>query len=186
MFYSVKGLELGFRDATTEDADAVAALHADSWRRNYRGAYRDSYLDGDVFEERQEVWRARLRSEAGDRFTVVAIGGHEVVGFVHMVMDHDPQWGSLLDNLHVQEAWKRKGIGAELVRQAAGRLVVLRPGTPAFYLWVLAQNVAAQRFYEALGGRLVETAERGPFPGGGSAMGHRMAWDDARSLLGPH
>src|SRR5579862_4654676 len=27
------------RAATPEDADAIAALHADSWRRNYRGAF---------------------------------------------------------------------------------------------------------------------------------------------------
>ncbi|MBV9411286.1 MAG: GNAT family N-acetyltransferase, partial [Acidimicrobiia bacterium] len=36
------------RVATIDDVEAIAALHADSWRRNYRGAYLDSYLDGDV------------------------------------------------------------------------------------------------------------------------------------------
>jgi hypothetical protein len=32
------------RTATSADAVAVAALHADSWRRHYRGVYRDEYL----------------------------------------------------------------------------------------------------------------------------------------------
>ncbi len=43
------------RHAGPEDAEQVAALHADSWRRHYRGAYADSYLDGDVVAERMQV-----------------------------------------------------------------------------------------------------------------------------------
>lgn len=45
-----------FREATGADAMAVATLHAESWRAFYRGAYRDEYLDGDVFEDRLRVW----------------------------------------------------------------------------------------------------------------------------------
>jgi len=39
-----------FHEATERNIDAVAALHAESWRRNYRGAYSDDFLDGEVFE----------------------------------------------------------------------------------------------------------------------------------------
>jgi hypothetical protein len=42
-----------YLDANSCDADSIAALHADSWRRHYRGAYLDSYLDGDAVSERQ-------------------------------------------------------------------------------------------------------------------------------------
>jgi hypothetical protein len=49
-----------YLDATHRDADSIAALHADSWRRHHRGAYLDSYLDGDVVVDRQAVWRSRL------------------------------------------------------------------------------------------------------------------------------
>jgi len=34
-----------FRTGGPDDAGAVALLHADSWRRNYRGVYADAYLD---------------------------------------------------------------------------------------------------------------------------------------------
>ena len=60
------------RDATAHDSEAVAALHADSWRRNYRGAFPDAYLDGEVFADRRAVWTERLREAAADAFTVVA------------------------------------------------------------------------------------------------------------------
>jgi hypothetical protein len=43
------------RMATLADSAAIATLHADSWRRHYRGAYSDQYLDGNIVEERQAV-----------------------------------------------------------------------------------------------------------------------------------
>ncbi|HEV2638724.1 MAG TPA: hypothetical protein VGX23_26485 [Actinocrinis sp.] len=52
-----------FRAAGPHDVDAIAALHADSWRRHYRGAFADSYLDGDVLGSRREVWAERLLCE---------------------------------------------------------------------------------------------------------------------------
>lgn len=170
-----------YRDATRKDAEAIATLHADSWRRHYRGAFLDSYLDGDIFAERLAVWSERLTNIREDRFAVVAVSAASVVGFVHMVLDEDPTWGALLENLHVTHQLKRKGIGRALLRQAAQRLV--QRGSRSFYLWVLNQNLAAQQFYAAQGGIRVETCLRGPLPGGGRALALRIAWLDARALL---
>jgi hypothetical protein len=46
---------LRFRAAGSDDAGKIALLHADSWRRNFRGAYADSFLDGDVVTDRRSV-----------------------------------------------------------------------------------------------------------------------------------
>ncbi|HVN64515.1 MAG TPA: GNAT family N-acetyltransferase [Candidatus Binataceae bacterium] len=177
----MSGGDIFYRDATAEDADAVAALHADSWRRHYRGAYLDSFLDGDVVTDRLKVWRERLAQPANDRITVVATLGDGLAGFVHVVLNENPTWGALLDNLHVTFQLKHTGIGGKLMREAARRL--LQRGGQKFYLWVLDQNVAAQKFYAKQDGIRVETCLRGPFPGGGRALGHRIAWADARTLL---
>ncbi len=54
------------------------------------------------------------------------------------------------------------------------------------HLWVLDQNKAAQTFYDARGGTRVDSALRGPFPGGGSAVGHRAYfWPEAALLVRP-
>jgi hypothetical protein len=79
-----------YRPATPQDADAIAALHADSWRRNYRGAYADSYLDGDVLGDRRVVWAARLATDAADRRTIVAESDSRIGGFAHVVLDDHP------------------------------------------------------------------------------------------------
>jgi ribosomal protein S18 acetylase RimI-like enzyme len=171
-----------YREATDLDADSVAALHADSWRRHYRGALLDAYLDGDVVADRQAVWRSRLAPPRVNQYTVIAEEDGHLLGFAHTVLDDDPRWGSLLDNLHVRSDRKGNGIGTHLLSESAGRLLELRPAG-SLYLWVLDQNTAAQSFYDARGGTRVETARRGPFPGGGRALGHRYLWPDPSRLL---
>jgi ribosomal protein S18 acetylase RimI-like enzyme len=172
-------------DATHRDADSIASLHADSWRRHYRGAYLDAYLDGDVGTDRQGMWRSRLADPAQGEITVVARRDGEILGFAHTIVDADPLWGSLLENLHVRSDLKRNGVGSRLLSETAERLVRLRPAG-SLHLWVLRQNTAAQAFYTARGGSRVETDLRGPFPGGGHALGHRYHWaDPTRLLVGP-
>jgi GNAT superfamily N-acetyltransferase len=167
------------------DAQAVAALHADSWRRHYRGAYSDAFLDGDVAAERLVVWAERLREPDPDSHTIVAIDRDGMVGFAHTVFEVDPRWGALLDNLHVVAGEKRRGIGSRLLSMTAE--AVLARGT-GLYLWVLEQNVDARAFYEACGGRCVERVPVPP-PGGiadrlnGSPFGLRYAWPDPAVAL---
>lgn len=175
-------LPVEYLDATGRHAVSIATLHADSWRRHYRGAYLDSYLDGDVVADRNVVWQRRLAQPKNLQITVIARQGNEVLGFAHTILDEDPRWGSLLENLHVRSTTKRTGIGSRLLSETARRLIRTRPGG-SLHLWVLQQNTAAQAFYDALGGQRVETQLRGPFPGGGHAMGHRYHWADPAQLL---
>jgi ribosomal protein S18 acetylase RimI-like enzyme len=142
-----------YRAAGAADADAVAALHADSWRRHYRGAYSDGFLDGDVLADRRKVWSARLAAPAGTATVLAEDGGDGLAGFVHVVFGADPRWGSLVDNLHVAHDRQRGGLGRTLMRRAAAAVTDHAGGGP-IYLWVLAQNTRAQAFYQAVGGTL--------------------------------
>lgn len=174
-----------FRLAEADDADQIAELHADSWQRHYRGAYADSFLDGDVAADRRSVWSARLAAP-GSSETVLAEHAGRLVGFIHVVFDDDPAWGSFVDNLHVVHDQRRTGIGTQLLGRAA-RAVNQRATSNPMYLWVLQQNTAAQQFYRACGATCVETAPVPP-PGGnparlnGTPSGLRMAWPDVARL----
>jgi ribosomal protein S18 acetylase RimI-like enzyme len=175
------------RVAGSHDAGTVAGLHADSWRRFYRGAYSDTFLDGDVASDRHAVWSGRL-ALPGHRLTIIAEDDTEATGFVHIEFDVDDRWGSLIDNLHVRHDRRRGGIGRSLM-VAAAQAAVERARHHSLHLWVLEQNEAAQRFYQALGAVQVETRPVPP-PGGdpsrltGSPNGMRMAWPDASALAG--
>lgn len=170
--------EIILRNASSNDIETIAALHADSWRRHYRGAFSDAFLDGEVVDERKKIWRERLTATDVNHFTLVVDRDGQIVGFVHMILDDDPEWGALLDNLHVWYQFKRHGIGRRLLTAAARELAQRRPADTRFYLWVLDQNTTAQAFYAACGGRDVETSLRGPVPGGSNVLSHRVAWSD--------
>jgi len=171
-----------YREATASDVEAIAALHADSWQRNYRGAYSDAYLDGDVLADRLAVWTDRLTTPSLEHFTIVAGRDGEVVGFAHTILDEHPTWGALLENLHVTNDLKHQGIGRRLMAESARTLIECRPSS-GLYLSALEQNTAAQAFYGAIGGTAVERKLAGPFPGGGTAPVIWYAWPDPAILI---
>src|SRR5438445_12614855 len=135
----------------SSDAPAVAQLHADSWRRHYRGAYSDRYLDGDLDGDRLAAWTDRLGQPSDDQFTLVVEDQGALIGFSHTTLGDDAVWGTLLENLHVRHDGQRRGVGTRLLRATAQTLIERQPGA-RLYLWVLAQNTSAQSFYRANSG----------------------------------
>lgn len=178
--------DLHFRLANSTDAEAIAGLHADSWRRHYRGAYSDSFLDGDVLSDRRATWTERLQAPDAGSHTLVAETEDSLVGFAHTFFEQDATWGALLDNLHVVRSRQGQGVGSRLVALTA--TAVAERGT-GLYLWVLEQNRDAQAFYKALGARRVGRDLVRP-PGGvagrlnGSPTRLQYAWRDPGVLAG--
>jgi len=183
--------ELQFRSAGPADAAAIAALHADSWQRHYRGALSDAFLDGEVTTFLLDKWTTRFAAPDPRARTVLAEladrGGVKLVGLAHTVLDDDPAWGALLDNLHVAHGLKRHGVGTRLMSLTARAVIAARPGS-GLYLWVLEQNDNARGFYEARGGTFVESRDVRPPADdparlNGRPKGLRYAWPDPARLL---
>jgi ribosomal protein S18 acetylase RimI-like enzyme len=190
--YTIGAMNTALRSASAADADAIANLHAESWRATYRGAYPDAYLDGPVFEDRRSVWRERLAHPPTNQHVIVVVGddvivadptivGPPVLGFICVLGDDDSAYGSYIDNLHVAPHLKRSGIGIQLMREAAAWLVAGYPSL-GVYLGVSKTNENARRFYEALGARDDGCIEK-PTPAGGTSPVHRYTWPDPLTLL---
>ena len=169
------------READASDAEAIAALHAGSWQRTYRGMMSDAFLDGGALEDRRRVWRERLHTPDAGRLVVVAEDGARIVGFVCAFARGDAGWGAYIDNLHIVHDVQGRGVGRVLMRRAAEWIRETQPGA-GVYLWVMEANAPARAFYDRLGARSVETAPLAD-PGGGSAPNCRYVWADARALL---
>lgn len=176
-----------FRAAGPGDARAVAGLHADSWRRHYRGAFADAFLDDDVAGYLLPLWTERLATPDPRARTILAERDATLVGLAHTILDEDATWGAFLDNLHVVHGLKRQGIGTRLLALTGLAVLDWSPAS-GLYLWVLEQNSAARAFYAARGGACVERAEVPP-PGGdpgrlnGTPIGLRYAWRDPSMLV---
>src|SRR6185436_13757074 len=97
---------------------------------------------------RQRRTRAQARAEDG-----------ELLGFVCVLLDTEPEWGARLDNLHVSPEAKGTGIGYVLFNAAREWIADVAPGM-AMHLWCVERNYGARRFYERQGGKIVETATR--------------------------
>lgn len=171
---------VSFRAARRVDARAIAGLHADSWRRHYRGAFSDAFLDGDVDGYLETIWNDRLAAPGPRARTILAECDGQLAGLAHTLLDEDPTWGAFLDNLHVAYGLKRRGIGTRLLALTRQAVTDWSPSS-GLYLWVLEQNADARAFYAARGGVCVEREDVPP-PGGdparlsGRPAGLRYAW----------
>ena len=170
------------RPATAADAEAIAQLHAESWRRTYRGMMPDAFLDGGALADRRRVWHQRLGHPVDGQFVRIAEDRGAIAGFICAFADHDPLWGAYIDNLHVAYATHRRGVGSALMR-SVGEWLLASDRRGSVYLWVMEANAGARRFYERLGA--VDAGTETQFdPGGGSAPNCRYIWPRAEMLIG--
>jgi GNAT superfamily N-acetyltransferase len=170
------------RPVTSADAALLAELHIESWRVAYRGLLRDAYLDGPIEPERLAVWRERLDAMGPSHFGFVAEEAGDAVGFAFLYGNHDPRWGTLLDNLHVRPSRRGGGIGRRLLEASAAESARRCPGSP-LHLFVYEDNPSARAFYARMGGREVERQVKEQ-PGGGLLADWRVVWDDP-ARVGP-
>ncbi|WP_426442903.1 N-acetyltransferase family protein [Bradyrhizobium genosp. P] len=166
---------MAIRPATEADAASIAEIHAASWRDAYADILAPEFLNGQIEMDRLAVWLERLRDSPPTQLVNVACDptGH-AEAFVCGYCDFDPVWGSLVDNLHVRPQVRGLGIGEKLFRGAAGELSA-KASSSGLHLWVFEANVAGLRFYERLGGRVVERASS-EIPAAGGKTVLRVHW----------
>lgn len=170
-----------YREATPEDAEPIAQLHVLSWQQNYKGIWSDVFLNGPVVENRRQVWQRRLSQPSVNQYIVIAESDEQLCGFGCAYLNEDPVWGTLLDNLHVRKDLKVQGIGSVLM-QAVARWAYQKSPKSGLYLWVLAENRSAQKFYDRVGGTQAELASVAN-PDGSFSDCYRYVWPDVTKLL---
>jgi ribosomal protein S18 acetylase RimI-like enzyme len=171
-----------FRDATREDATAIAGLHAESWRSAYRGILSDDYLENEAHRERLATWQKKFSAETNKpMFVIVAEIEQQLAGFVCIFPEESTAWGSFLDNLHVAPKLTGQGIGRRLLSEGARRLV-LADSRSGLYFWVIEQNKKARRFYERTGAVIVGSAQNSA-PDGQNVLALRCHWPDPARLV---
>ena len=160
------------RSATKKDFPGIAALHIRSWQNAYAEILPDAFLGAPLEREFTRYWRhVDMRTE--DVVLVAEKDG--LCGFIAVWCRPKPY----IDNLHVKPSLRSKSIGAALFKSAAEEL--LAQGHTSAYLWVFKSNVKAVRFYEHMGGVIVEKAPQDIF--GYSIPSLKIEWSDLSAIL---
>ena len=162
------------------DAAAIARVHIDSWRTTYRGIVPDEYLAGLDVADREAHWRGILDSASEDFTYVAETPAAGIVGFAGggPESSEDPLYRGELYAIYLLQEHHRRGVGRQLTAVVASRL--LEAGKRSMLIWVLTENIAARRFYEALGGEYVR--EQAIAIGGASLTEVAYGWKDISSL----
>ena len=129
------------RQATPEDAEAVARVQIDSWRSAYAHLFTAEQFGRMSLERRAQFWR-RFRP-------LVAEVDREIAGFVAVGPAHDEDADGELYAIYVRPERWGSGVGRALIEAAEDRMREL--GHSTAILWVFEDNARARRFYEAAG-----------------------------------
>lgn len=142
------------RQATVDDAEALARLHVRSWQWAYRGQLPDEYLDRmpETMDRRIAARRAGLTDMPPEQRWWIAEQAGQMVGFAVTEPSRDadapPSTGEL-SLIYLEQDAAGKGIGRQLFAYAVDDL--RQRGYTQAILWVLETNARARRFYEAAG-----------------------------------
>ena len=170
------------RQATHDDAVAIAKAHVDSWRTTYAHILPHEFLAGLSCEQRMTSWMNQLSDAEMNKFIFVADDPAKgIVGFA----SGGPERSGLTDYsgelyaIYLLQTAQRGGIGRRLVSAVARRLADL--GHVSMMVWVLADN-PSRGFYEKLGGvciaeKLIELA-------GKELVEVAYGWGDLQNLIG--
>lgn len=154
------------RQATAEDAGLISRISAASWRGAYQG------LVDPVFLARlpEEYWLPTMRSwlESGRMYGLIAEEAGQAVGCVVYGRGRDKDyadWGEIV-SLYLLPDYMGRRIGTTLLTRALADLQ--EDGFSRVYLWSIAGNDRAERFYQRSGFRM--TADRLEYKIGSAAV----------------
>jgi RimJ/RimL family protein N-acetyltransferase len=147
----VSPADVVIREATPDDARAIAEVHVASWRWAYRGELPAEFLDGLTVDDREREWHEWLTPEQGAG-TLVALEGGAVVGFCSFGPSRDDdadEQTAEVRTIYLREEVAGRGVGRDLFASANDRLRDL--GYRRATLWVMSSNERSRRFYERAG-----------------------------------
>ncbi|MEL7290908.1 MAG: GNAT family N-acetyltransferase [Pseudomonadota bacterium] len=141
--------------AEYSDYQRIATLHAQSWKMFYQGILGSEFLQQEVDEERSAIWQTRLINPPFNQHVVLLEEGGLLCGFVCAFGNHDFEKGTMIDALHVDPAYRGKGVGVRLLAEMAKWIAQYFPDS-GVYLEVMKDNKQAVDFYRHIGGECLE------------------------------
>lgn len=144
------------REATREDAAAIARVHEEAWRATYQGIIPHIYLEK-LIAHRGAAWWARNLQRPHSGMLLLAFDGtvQGYASFGAARIPSGPRTGEIFE-LYLTPTFQGLGFGKRLFMSV--RRILEARGRKSLVVWALAENETACAFYDRLGGRRSATA----------------------------
>ncbi|WP_446786493.1 GNAT family N-acetyltransferase [Macellibacteroides fermentans] len=143
------GVTLDIKTASIHDVKEISYIHASSWKTAYKGIVPQEYLDN----LKNDFWIPSFEKWISDNTITakLAYTGNEAIGCISYGKSRDislPDWGEIV-SLYVLPKYLGRGFGKALLMSAINDMY--NKGFENIYLWVLEENLQAQKFYRKNG-----------------------------------
>jgi L-amino acid N-acyltransferase YncA len=165
------------RKAAPADALGIAKVHVDSWKTTYANIIPEEYFKKITYENREQLWKEEIPK--GGVFVAENEEG-QIIGFSSGGKERSgkyPEYPGELYAIYILKEHQGKGIGTLLVKPI---IEELRQQNINAMLVVVLEDNSSRHFYEALGGKKIDTIEA-------EFSGKRLneliyGWDDIKSI----
>jgi len=176
-------IDIRVRPALPSDCPAMAKIHVETWRSDYRGFAPDDYLASLSVDEEGRAYRATIKGVRSAAF-LAEDGADRAIGLVTCGAYRDEGYrlsGSFqgeIYNLYVVPGHRKAGAGRALLSGAARWLQTREMGS--MMLWTL-EGYTSKAFYARLGGRVV--GRRRAMIGTNEVVDLAFGWEDVGLLI---
>ncbi len=172
-------VEVFIRKAELQDVAGIAKVHVDSWRTTYKGIVPDTFLASLSYGNREKIWASGIEQ---NNVYIAEDDTGQIVGFASGGKERTGKYEAYVGELYaiyLLEGQQGKGLGRKLIQTVVDDLKEKKLNS--MLIWALIENPAC-RFYEALGGKEIDTAK---IEIDGKKLSEiAYGWDDLGNLKG--
>ncbi|MBN9288032.1 MAG: hypothetical protein BGO43_00800 [Gammaproteobacteria bacterium 39-13] len=158
-------LEIIIRKSSLIDLHDIAKIHLACWKENYKELIEQNFLDSLKLENLLKKRKKIIQKDPN--IQLVAVHDNKVIGFCdagpfysrqnqHMSREKKAKFVETgeLYAIYVCPRYQNQGAGRALFFQA--KIELIQRNLLPFIVWTLNDNYISRRFYESLGGILIE------------------------------
>ena len=174
--------QITIRQATTQDAPAIAEVHIKSYRKAYEGIIHQSYLDNGLdINERAQSWKKNLEQDR--KGTFVAFDGDILVGFAAIGQSSNDEYKDYAElfAIYIDPDYFGNGVGKKLFQNLLQYTIA--QNFHKMLVYVLRDNKIARDFYEHMGAVPIQNSEKELIIDGHRYVEIRYEWKNLLRII---
>ncbi len=150
-------MDCKIRIATNNDVKNLAILKQKVWDETYRGIYSDDIIDNFDYEESERMFKNIINNDKISLYVVES--NKELVGYMDVGVPFRKfnNYEQEIGLLYLRKDFQKNGIGKKIFILAYNE--IKSNGYNKFFISCNKYNINARKFYEKMGGQLVEEDE---------------------------